>query len=184
MEKFEERYDLALEEILAAWIEYAVRALQENLKKKKMVFSAELENSIKMRMTKVVDGAGAAQLDLKTYGRFRDMKRNTYSGPANFEAMLEWVKKIGIQRFKYIPGYDPAKRTVNRIPTTSLAMNRIAWGIAWGRFIKFNGRRKQWLNKYFYGPLQNVLIDSIIKATGRNTVSIITDQLNEGLLQP
>lgn len=184
MEKPEERYDLALEEILAAWMEYAVRSLQESLRKKKMVVTQELERSIKMRMTRVVSGAGAAHLELNMYGRFRDMKRRTYSGPANFDAILDWVEKIGIQRFKYVPGYDPSKRTVNRVPTTSLAMNRIAWGIAWSRYIKFNARRKQWLNKLFYGPLQYQLIESIMEVTGRNTVSIITDQLNEELLQP
>jgi hypothetical protein len=183
MESPEEKYSLALEEVLAAWMEYAIRMLKENLKKKKMVFTAELENSLKMRMTKVVDGAGAAQLDVKNYGRFRDMKRRNYSGPANFDKMLEWVQKIGIAKFKFVPGYDSRKRKVNKIPTTSIAMNRIAWGIAWSRFVKFNARRKQWLNKYFYGPLQYNLIESIMEITGRNSVSIITDQLNEELLK-
>lgn len=183
MEKPDERYDLALEEILAAWVEYAIRSLQENLKKKKMLVTEDLERSLKMRMSRVVDGTGFAQLDLNIYGRFRDMKPRKYSGPANFDAILEWVKKIGIDKFKYVPGYDESKRKVNRVPTTNLAMNRIAWGVAWGRYVKFKSRRKQWLNKLFYGPLQNQLIESIMEVTGRNTVTILTEELNEGIFQ-
>lgn len=166
-------YNEAIADVLAAWVEYAIRALKENLRKKKLVFTEELEQSLKFDISEIVDGVGGAKLDLKNYGRFRDMKRLTFKGPANFEAIREWVESIGIQKFKFVPGYDPSKRTVRRVPVTSRAMNRIAWGVAWGRFRKFKHRRKQWLNKYFYGPVVARLVEALIEKTGTSAVQIV-----------
>lgn len=182
MEKPElEEYNQTVQEVLAAWCEYAIRMLTEQLKKKKMVITADLEKSLKTEVSKIVNGGGYVSLNFNLYGRYRDMKKLTYSGPANFDEMLAWVKGKGIAAFKYIPGYDPAKRNVLRIPTTNSAMNRIAWGVAWSRYTKFKHRRKQWFNKYFYGPVVGHLIDGLIAATGTSAVQVVERDLEKAM---
>jgi hypothetical protein len=173
---------LGIDEILSAWTEFAIRKLRENLRKKRMVFSADLEASLKFQISQAnAQGLSTALLTMRDHGRFRDMRQLKYTRPAPGNPILDWVQKIGISKFRYIPGYNPAERRVRRVPVASIAMNRIAWGIAWGRFTQGKVRRKQWLNKYFYGPLVGELIDQVVAATGKNSVSIVEDAFNAPL---
>lgn len=169
----EQTYNDVVDDILAAWVEYAIRELKAKLQSRRMVVSGALLASLGADVTKAVEGKARAKVNMLEYGRYRDMKRLTYEGPANFDAMLRFVDKIGVSRFKYVPGYNPAVRRVLRPPTTSVARNRIAWGVAWSRFRKFSHRRKQWLNKFFYGPLVGKLVDMMIEQTGKSAVQII-----------
>ncbi len=162
-------YNETVNEVVAAWTEYAARELKAKLAKRGMVMTGELQSSIAWSITAAnIEGQAAATLGVRNYGRFKDMKRLTYTRPANFDAMLGFVQKKGLAAFSYVPGYRNG-----RIPSTSVAMNRIAWGIAWSRLRKYQHRRKQWLNKFLYGPLVGRLVDDLIEKTGTSAVQII-----------
>ena len=67
------------------------------------------------------------------YGRFKDMRQLLYEKMPPIEAMEEFVKEVGLEKFGYVPGYLlNAKYRVLHI-TDSRAINRIAWGIAVSR---------------------------------------------------
>lgn len=176
-------YNEVVDDILAAWVEYAIRQLQAKLKARKMVFDGKLAATLGFEVRGAIEGRAMAKLNLQQYGRYRDMKRLTYTRPANYDAMLRFVEKMGLQSFKYVPGYNPAQRKVRRIPTTSVAMNRIAWGVAWSRYRKYSHRRKQWLNKFFYGPVVGQLVDMLVEKTGTSAVQIIEADLEAAFNQ-
>ena len=102
------------------------------------------------------------------YGRIKDMK-----GPLNrtkappIEELEAYVKKVGLSKFSYIPGYTGRSKV---LPTSDRAINRIAWGLARAK-LRDNAqvRPKYWFAKTFYSSI-NHFIDAVttryLAATG------------------
>lgn len=83
------------------------------------------------------------------YGRFKDIKRlNTGDKLAPIDTLTEYVQRVGLGQFDYIPGYftDVKSRkftsTARRMPTDEQLARRIAWGIASSRKLRGQVRRK------------------------------------------
>lgn len=91
-------------------------------------------------------GLVSAEIEFKSYGRFRDMaalRFGLHHPPV--DAMEFFVEKIGLSNFTYVPGYP----TSYRPPTVTNAVARIAAGIAFSMKRQVNvkrGYRGTWYN--------------------------------------
>jgi hypothetical protein len=100
-----------------------LNVFQNAIQRAGLVFSEEL---LKDWSTSVIknDDVLAVEWQFQMYGRYKDMKRITgYMPPV--EAMIEYVEKIGVDKFAWVPGYT----SMDKVPTEAAA-SRIAWGLA------------------------------------------------------
>lgn len=88
-----------------------------------LVFSEELLNDWSTTVIKN-DEVLAVEWQFKMYGRYKDMKRIPGYMPP-IEVMMDYVEKIGVSKFAWVPGYD-----IKSSVPTDVAIERIAWGIA------------------------------------------------------
>ena len=102
-------------------------------------------------------------IEMNEYGRFKDMRalRMPTGTPAPdgeyMEAIRAYVQKVGIDKFAYVPGYENSKKA----PTADIALRRISWGLAIGRWKKQSISRS---GKGFY----NISVGSIMAKVKRN----------------
>jgi hypothetical protein len=54
------------------------------------------------------------------------MKYRTFSKQAPVDAIEEWIKQVGVDKFKTIPSYKNGKRP----STDTIAIRKLAWAIA------------------------------------------------------
>lgn len=100
-----------------------LNVFQNAIQKAGLVFSEELLNDWSTTVIKD-DDILAVEWQFQMYGRYKDMKRiSGYMPPV--EVLIEYVEKVGINKFAWVPGYE-AKDSV----PTDIAAERIAWGIA------------------------------------------------------
>ena len=96
---------------------------QKAIQKAGLVFSEELLNDWSTNVIKS-DDVLAVEWQFQMYGRYKDMKRiSGYMPPV--EVLMEYVEKVGVDRFAWVPGYD-----IKSSVPTDIAIERIAWGIA------------------------------------------------------
>lgn len=158
------------------------RYTQLNLKRKLQEQGIELTgDTLRSLRTEVRknsrDMAFAMLLSFQESGRIQEMKRLNWTklppaelidGEVRFLQLEDYVRRRGVERFAYVPGYKP--RT---IPTESIAVKRIAWGIA--MHIR-NGREfkpRAWFNRPFYSSM-NRLIDGLITDTQKVTGKVVS----------
>lgn len=100
-----------------------LNVFQSAIRKAGLVFSEELLSDWSTSVIKS-DDVLAVEWQFQMYGRYKDMKRiSGYMPPV--EVITEYVEKIGIDRFAWVPGYD-----IKSSVPTDIAAERIAWGIA------------------------------------------------------
>lgn len=161
-------------ETLQDWGVTVLQVLAEQIKKKKLVLSGELLDSLKFDTLKAA-GDQTAKLFLlfQESGRIKDMKALTYKKQPPIKEIEAFVRKVGVAKFKYVPGYtSPGKR-----PTDDIAIRRIAWGIARHKKKVNTTKPKKWFSKTFYGML-NPLIDNLIEGYQDFAVSNIKEGIN------
>jgi hypothetical protein len=101
------------------------------------------------------------------------MKGITRTKAAPIEELEEYVKKVGVSHFQYVPGYK-----YEQFPLASkTAINRIAWGLARaGLRDKAQVRPKSWFSKTFYSTI-NRFIDAVtsryLVATGTHLAATL-----------
>jgi hypothetical protein len=139
------------------WIIYAISRLQKSIKDRKLVASEKLLRSMAHQVVRASAGINAKSvISFEGYGRLRDMKVVTHNSPPPTDVILkefmEWVKGIGTAKFKYVPGYQRS----GKIPSESVAIRRIAWGVAYGLAKKGRHVRKQWYAKKMQGSIINL----------------------------
>jgi hypothetical protein len=139
------------------WIIYAMSRLIKSVKDKKLVASERLLRSMASEVVKAAAGQNAKSvISFESHGRLRDMKVVTHKHPPGEDVImkefLEWVRGKGLAKFKYVPGYERSKKA----PSESVAMRRIAWGIAFGLAKKGRHVRKQWYAKKMQGNIINL----------------------------
>lgn len=100
-----------------------LNVFQNAIQKAGLVFSEELLNDWSTTVIKN-DDVLAVEWQFRMYGRYKDMKRIPGYMPP-IEVMIEYVEKVGVDRFAWVPGYD----VKDSVPT-DVAAERIAWGIA------------------------------------------------------
>ncbi|MDQ1088983.1 hypothetical protein [Siphonobacter sp. SORGH_AS_1065] len=114
-----------LEEVIQDGIEEFKRALEA----KGLVLTEELKRNFSYQLTESATEL-AGTISFQGYGRFKDMAKVSYLLHAPpIEAMEEYVEKIGVDKFAYVPGY----RGKAKIPTTDRSTLRIAWALARSR---------------------------------------------------
>lgn len=157
--------------VLEHWGTGMLKVLNDKIVEKNVVLTDELRRSLHFEVIQAT-AAGTARLLLQfeDAGRIRDMRIVFGSKMPPVQALEEYVKEVGVANFKSVPGYAPGK-----MPTDSIAIRRIAWGIAFSRLKGNRVKPKKWFNKPFYATL-NLLSDQILEK--------YQDLVVEGLTEP
>jgi hypothetical protein len=156
----------------------AVHYFEKAVEAKGMTLTDELKNSFKYEITAASGNLlASATISFEGYGRLLDMKTLRWQGPANLEAMEEFVDKIGVDKFAYVPGYEKS----GKIPTANIAVRRIASGIAWQRY-KISGlsqgKTKMWYTRTL-NDFTNVSRRKMMDILGPYLVGTIKESLEE-----
>jgi hypothetical protein len=166
-----------VDEVLKEWAPYVVGILREALKARGLILTEDLYDSFKWDLMKATAaGVAEARLSFRTHGRWRDMRtiRNFKQPPVDV-IMEEFVKQIGVSKFKYIPGYENSRN----VPVDSRVMRRIAWGISRGILKKNTTKARKWYSKNFYGAVET-LIENLMAKYQLATSETVVNNLNDG----
>lgn len=157
---------------LGNWSESVRRTLIKSAQEKGLELSGSLLNSFDHQVQKATgDTLASMYLFFEDHGRHKDMKSLVYTKQPPIEAMIEFVKKVGLEKFKYVPGYHPGK-----MPAESIAIKRIAWGLSRGRLKSYKHKPKKWFAKTFYGQI-NLLIEGLLSGYQEYAINNTKQQL-------
>lgn len=148
----QENLDKFIDHELRAWSDYVLKTLRGAIEKNDLVMTRELVSSLRTAISSSGE-IKKVSLTFAHHGRYKDLKKMYFKSAPPVEIIKDWVEKIGVEKFKSVPGYK--KNT--RVPTKSEAATRIAWGIVRsmkGREIK---QKTAWYNKNFYGTINNLI---------------------------
>jgi hypothetical protein len=160
---------------LEIWGEYVLTVLAEKIRQRKVVLSGELLNSLQYQvLAATADSTGRLYLAFSESGRIKDMRGITRRKMAPISEIEDFVRKVGLSKFKRVPGTKGGKPI-----TESQAVNRIAWGIARSQRIQQKHKPKKWFAKPFYGTI-NRLIDHLLDGYGTVAMGAITDEIKGG----
>ena len=128
---------------LALIVQDTMRYFQNAIERENLVFTAELKQSFENHILEKADVV-AAEIVFLSYGRFKDMKVRNYIVPPPIAAIEEYVEKVGLGKFAWIPGYEKS----NRVPLYNEAVKRVARAIQ-NSFVGVPQRRqgKTWYNE-------------------------------------
>lgn len=99
------------------------------IQKSGLVLSGDLLSSVRSSVEAETTSLSAEiNVVFKEYWRFNDMKQLTYARLPNYDAMLAFVKKVGVEKFPWVNGY-----TNKATPTVPHAAERIARTLMWHR---------------------------------------------------
>lgn len=112
-----------IDELMREFTPLARQVVRQNIQKRGVTVSGDLEKSIDTRIQ-------AASGKLKTafilsfahYGKAMESKRR-YSHNASIEVLKEWILQKGLQHFDFVPNYNAD------LPPLDDAARRIAYGI-------------------------------------------------------
>ena len=175
MADYQDEFRRILDEEVGDYAARALGLLAAAIQAKGLVLTEELLKSLR---TEVV-GATAQHVAVmgvlfEQSGRIKDMKATNRTKAPPIEEMEEYVKKVGLSHFAYIPGYTDRSKV---LPASSRAINRIAWGLARAK-LRDNAqvRPKSWFSKTFYQSI-NRFIDAVttryLAATGTHMAAMI-----------
>ena len=172
-----EQYKQDLEDLTAAWLETAIRELIQSAKDKKVNVTQETINSIIGSFAGISDqGTGEVLIGFKNSGRFIDFRKSPdWQKFPPIESLADWVMKIGISKFKFIPGYQNIKKPIS----LQMAARRIAWGVALHRYHLGAKRKRPWFAKLFYKRLLGKFIGAMVDATGTSSIRVITENFSD-----
>lgn len=165
-------YHQAVVDVAAAWLEDFLRLAIKRAQNRGLQRTGALVRSI-FGSIKEIDQAGRVDITLSynLSGKFRDIKGLRYSHQAPVDDLVEFVRLVGIDKFKFIPGYQGS----NRVPTQDEAIRRIAWGIARSR-LERPAFGKPWMLNTLFKRQMNNLTELLVARTGTATIAIIERQ--------
>jgi len=119
---------------------YLEKKLLESIGKTRAALTGELRDSIRVTVRKsTAQDLSSIILEFNDYGRFVDMAKLFWSKQPPVDDIREFVEKIGLSKFKFIPGYK------NSAPISQFkAAERIAWAIAKKKRVDWKHKRKKW----------------------------------------
>ena len=162
-----------LEKIGKAWQLPVVQQFVSNIKKKKLISSSKLLNSLDSSTTANISSSLVLiSFAFEEYGRYQDMKKRKWGSAPPIEEIIDWVKKEGINKFKD-PNPRPGKTTERRL-------NEIAWGISKSKKWRQGVKGKPWFQSTFYKQLQALQEELLLGAADR-TIEHIKDSLTSRL---
>lgn len=152
----QEQFERVATDVVGVIVAEAVLTMQRKIVAAGYVLTGDLLDSL--RHESVVVGASLYAeftIGFSGHGRFKDMRQLLYGKMPPIDVVEQYVMELGLDKFKYVPGYLlNAKYRVLHI-SDSRAINRIAWGIAVSRMK--NGVKGQRKNA-FYNPTRGKLI--------------------------
>jgi hypothetical protein len=167
-----ERQEEWLQEQLGDWAENTKRELITAIEKRNLKLTDELVRSIEYQVVKAAeDQASGVKLAFEDYGRMKEMRHLFYDKMPPVSVMEEFVRKVGLGKFKYVPGY----LNKSKVPSEDVAIKRIAWGISKSRLTDTKHKPRKWFAKNFYSKI-NILIDRLLE--GYQDISLDTIEKN------
>jgi len=174
MADYQDDFKRILDEEVGSYATKALQLLAQAIQAKGLVLTEELLHSLH---TEVV-GATARHVAtmgvlFEQYGRIRDMKGINRTQAPPIEEIEAYVKKVGVSHYDYVPGYKHGQFPL----ASSVAINRIAWGLARAK-LRDNAqvRPKSWFSKIFYSSI-NGFIDAVttryLAATGSHLAATL-----------
>lgn len=164
----QEEFEKAATNVIEVLMAESVKVMQFKLQQDGFVLTAELLRSIQKQS--IIEGRSLYaefSIGFKGYGRFKDMRRLLYNNLPPIDVLEEYVREVGLDKFKYVPGYLlGAKYRVLHIPDNR-AINRIAWGIGVNRLkMGVKGKRRNTFYNTSRGHLIYETSNKMIAALG------------------
>ncbi|WP_126244138.1 hypothetical protein [Chitinophaga rhizosphaerae] len=149
-----------INDVLSSWSKDVTLILQRAIRERGLVLTEELVRSLHWELIKASEGQVAqARLGFRLHGRWRDMRTIArYRRPPVEVILQDFVARLGTGAFKYIPGYAPG-----RVPTESVALRRLAWGISSGILKRKQTAARKWYSKNFYSSINSLLESLLVK---------------------
>lgn len=156
MADYQDDFKRIIDEELGDYSRQALQLLAAAIQKQGLVLTEELLRSLASDVVAASERHVASMgVSFEQYGRIRDMKGINRSKAPPIEVIEEFVKKVGVGQFEYVPGYKHGQFPL----ASSVAINRIAWGIARAK-LRDNAavRPRSWFAKTFYGSINQFIV--------------------------
>lgn len=187
--EFEELMEAMGEELQVV----AEREFQRAIDRAGISLTNELKNAFNRSVLHMAEDMSVwVEFSFNKYGRFKDVKYLEYTGgwdtvnnrgkkynetsqwgdselPEVVQAMIRYVKEVGLSKFKYIPGYQNS----NRMPTTSRAIRRLAWTLAASRMRK--GRVTNRKNRRWYNKSMGAIVNTVTPLIAERMAQMLTN---------
>lgn len=161
---------------LENWGDLVLSRLSEKIRQRKVVLSGDLLRSLRYKVVSGASGEVAKLLlSFQDSGRIKDMRQINRRRQAPVSEMEEFVRKVGLQRFRFIPGYPDR----SKVPSEAIAVNRIAWGIVRRQAMDGKHKPKKWFSKTFYGTI-DALIERLLEGYQSMASEAVTTEFKDG----
>ncbi|GAB3990375.1 hypothetical protein GCM10028807_17400 [Spirosoma daeguense] len=138
--------------ILDAYLLQAERLFIARIQAAGKVLTGELINSFRREAAKEAGEFVEARLHLAATGRLLDLRRMDFSRTPPLLAMENYVQKVGIGAFAYVPGYPAGSFPASE----SRAVERIAWAY------KMSLQRKPNVVRGYRGIYSDPLLNDVL----------------------
>lgn len=168
--------DEMIREELGKWQGVVLEKLANEIRRRKLTLTEDLLKSLQTEVLREASGASyQLRLAFMEYGRIKEMRSVSWKNMPPVEEMEKFVAKVGVERFKYVPGYK-----FGQFPTDkNMAIRRIAWGIAISRKRFTETRPRKWFARPFYVQVE-ALISNITTRFAQQTLQHTTTTLLNG----
>ncbi|WP_375445741.1 hypothetical protein [uncultured Fibrella sp.] len=139
-------------QLLNAYIQKAENAFQRRISSQGLVLTGEMLNSFRQYAAERGEGYVEAKLGMVGYLRMKDLKSLNYSRTPPLRALMDFVEKVGVDKFAYVPGYPQGVKPA----TEAKAIERIAWGI------KMNMQRHPNVKRGYRGIYADPLLSEVL----------------------
>lgn len=117
---------------------YCVREFARSIRKRKIEVTGEFLGSLTSDVREI-DGGYVVRSTFKAYGNIITRSRVFWTKPANAYLIEQWVRKVGVGYFSYVPGYGDYNDDTTYNISDVKAAKRIAAAIA---FQRVNGSKR------------------------------------------
>lgn len=178
-----EQIDTLTNKILGQWYRQLYIKLNAELAAKNLKLEGTLQQSLNGYIQSAAgDVAAELRLYFEDYGRIQDLKYRYNGKMPPLKAMMDYIDKVGLDKFKYVPGYPvgifPIGQSKSKYGNGErISKLRIAWGLSKSRVAesKTRGNRK-WYAKTVWGNI-NALINELLGKVGEMTTEEVINSL-------
>lgn len=134
-----EKVDATIRKVSLEMSGYMVRKFEEETRRKKINLTGEFEGSFDSSVM-AIQGGYVVKVKFKAYGNVLTRSKVFWTKPANGYALYNWVRKVGVDYFKYVPGYGDLNDDTSYKLSEDKKAERIASAIA---FQRVNGSKRR-----------------------------------------
>ncbi|MEZ0484296.1 hypothetical protein [Fibrella aquatica] len=154
--------------ILNAYLQKAEDAFQRRISSQGLVLTGEMLSSFRQYAAERAEGYVEAKLGMVGYVRIKDLKSLNYTRTPPLRAIMDFVEKVGVSKFAYVPGYPQGVQPGSEAKT----IERIAWGI------KMNMQRNPNVKRGYRGIYADPLLSEVLPNLFRD----LTDDTNRTVM--